>query len=216
MILVASLARWQSGVGTNPWSICGIACLSLNEDVRRLFNGLPSGTSLGKSPEDVLASALKERSFALGYFYNAKGRIEYGITLHGAYGARNLLSKQEVGVDSPAPPDASPWYSSQAEGDVQQGCEQPFFMLGYFGRALLLLVLSGILALILYYNNTGGETAFEHFMMSESFGVRFLFIGVGFVITLCWSSFLNSEFSVVIIHEHLVSNRTAHPEVFRG
>ena len=197
MVLIVVLARWQSGVGTNPWSICGIACLSLNEDVRRLFNGLPSGAGLGKSPEDVLTSTLKERSFALGYFYNAKGGIEYGVTLYGGNGMEDLLNKQEAVAGSPSPLDANPWYNHQAEDDAQQGREgkrkQPFFMLGYFGRILLLLVLCGMLTLILYYNNTGGETAFEHFMMSESFGVRFLFTGAGFIITLCWSSFLNSK-----------------------
>lgn len=191
LVLLVFLARWRSGVGTNPWSICGVASLSLNEDVRRIFNNLPNGTNPGKQPGDVLVSALKDRSFTLGYFYNAKGGIEYGVVLQQREGAGQPL-KPEAGAGGPSPPDES-WYSSERDDGVQQKTQQPLFMLGYFGRGLLLFVLCGILALILYYNNTGGETDFEHFMMSESFGVRFLFTAVGFIITLCWSAFFNGK-----------------------
>ena len=192
LVLLVFLARWRSGVGTNPWSICGAASLSLNEDVRRIFNNLPNGANLGKQPGDVLVSALKDRSFTLGHFYNLKGGIEYGVVLQGGDGIGQPLNKPEVGAGGSSPPDES-WYSGEGDKNVQRGTQQPLFMLGYFGRGLLLFVLCGVLALILYYNTTGGETSFEHFMMSESFGVRFLFTAVGFIITLCWSSFFNGK-----------------------
>ncbi|RYP90297.1 hypothetical protein DL770_003593 [Monosporascus sp. CRB-9-2] len=182
------LVKWQSGVGANPWSICGIASLSLNEDVRKLFPSHVDGGAAGKAPDELMASVLKDRVFTLGYFNNSEGGLEYGIMLQ----ENDVVEPYLEGMrDENTPPlDKPHWYNGQTGTGKKHN--QPFFMLKYSGRALLLLLLCGILALILYYNNTGGETGFEYFMMSESFGVRFLFTGVGFIITLCWSSFFNS------------------------
>ncbi|RYO77878.1 hypothetical protein DL764_010169 [Monosporascus ibericus] len=182
------LVKWQSGVGANPWSICGIASLSLNEDVRKLFPSHVEGGAAEKAPDELLKSVLKDRLFTLGYFNNSEGGLEYGIMLQ----KDDVVDPYLEGVqDENTPPlDKSHWDNGQTHTGKKH--HQPFFMLTYSGRMLLLLLLCGILALILYYNNTGGETPFEYFMMSESFGVRFLFTGVGFIITLCWSSFFDS------------------------
>ncbi|RYO95331.1 hypothetical protein DL763_003755 [Monosporascus cannonballus] len=190
------LVKWQSGVGTNPWSICGIASLSLNEDVRKLFPSHVEGGAAGKPPDKLMKSLLKDRFFTLGYFHNSDGGLEYGVMLQ----ENDAVEPYLKGVrDANAPPlNETHLYDGQAHSGKKH--HQPFFMLKYAGRALLFMLLCGILALILYYNNTGGETAFEHFMMSESFGVRFLFSGVGFIITLCWSSFFNSVAAISPYH----------------
>ncbi|RYP87864.1 hypothetical protein DL769_000456 [Monosporascus sp. CRB-8-3] len=182
------LVKWQSGVGSNPWSICGIASLSLNEKVRKLFPSHADGGAAGKSPDQLLKSVLRDRFFTLGYFNNSEGGLEYGIMLL----ENDVVEPYRKGVrDENTPPlNETHWYDDQTHTGKKHN--QPFFMLKYSGRALLLTLLCGILTLILYYNNTGGETPFEHFMMSESFGVRFLFTGVGFIITLCWSAFFDS------------------------
>lgn len=67
------------------------------------------------------------------------------------------------------------------------------FMLGYTGRLLFLAFLAGLLALILYYNNTGDDTAFERFMDSQSFGTIFLFTSVGTILSQFWSSFVSGK-----------------------
>lgn len=195
LILLAFLARWRSGVATNPWSIAGLAALSRNGEVKGLFPGLEGdGADVGKTRGDALMAILKDRFFALGYFYNKDGEVEYGVVLReeGGDDTGRSLGKS-VRDSNPSQLDQAFRYEGQAPGGAKPKHHQPFFMLGYTGRGILLLVLCGILVLILYYNNTGGETGFEHFMMSESFGVRFLFTGVGFIITLCWSSFFNSK-----------------------
>ncbi|RYP22650.1 hypothetical protein DL765_001500 [Monosporascus sp. GIB2] len=190
------LVKWQSGVGTNPWSICGIASLSLNEDVRKLFPSHVEGGAAGKPPDKLLKSLLKDRFFTLGYFHNSDGGLEYGVMLQEGDAVEPYL--KGVRDDNAPPLNETHLYNGQTHTGKKH--HQPFFMLTYAGRALLLLLLCGILALILYYNNTGGETAFEHFMMSESFGVRFLFTGVGFIITLCWSSFFYSVAAISPYH----------------
>ncbi|KAI0180731.1 hypothetical protein GGR52DRAFT_577512 [Hypoxylon sp. FL1284] len=177
------LLRWQSGVSTNPWSMCGIASLTMNPDVRRLFTSLPAGVDVAKMPKGLLQSILEDRWFKLGYFYGPNGTIEYGIMLHD--GNADGYASGQVGDDVKEPQDhhAAPTKPSH---------HLPFLMLGYAGRSVFLFVLCGLLALILYYNNTGGDTAFENFMDSESFGVRFLFTSVGVIISFFWASFFSS------------------------
>ncbi|KAI6091712.1 hypothetical protein F4821DRAFT_225422 [Hypoxylon rubiginosum] len=182
MILVI-LVRWRSGVSTNPWSMCGIASLSMNADVRRLFTSLPAGVDMAKMPKGLLQSILQDHWYKLGYFYGPNGTVEYGIMLHDERGDGYAPDQIAGDVKEPQDHHAAPTKPSH---------HLPFLMLGYAGRSVLLFVLCGLLALILYYNNTGGDTPFENFMDSESFGVRFLFTGVGVVISFFWASFFSS------------------------
>ncbi|KAI0854031.1 hypothetical protein F5Y00DRAFT_224340 [Daldinia vernicosa] len=184
LMLILVLARWRSGISTNPWSICGTASLSLNPDVRLLFTSLPAGIDAGKMPKGLLESVLEDRWFKLGYFCGANGTVEYGVMLcENAYSNKYALG--QIGGEEKEPQDhhAAP---------TKPKHHLPFLMLGYIGRGLFLFILCGLLGLILYYNNTGGDTAFERFMDSESFGVRFLFTAVGVIISFFWASFFSS------------------------
>ncbi|KAI2616253.1 hypothetical protein GGR54DRAFT_649523 [Hypoxylon sp. NC1633] len=182
VMIIVVLVRWESGVSTNPWSICGTASLALNSDVRRLFTSLPAGVDAGRMPKGLLESVLEERWFRLGYFYGPNGTVEYGIMLGDGNGGGYT---GQVGGEVKEPQDhhAAP---TKAKHHL------PFLMLGWVGRSVLLFVLCSLLSLILYYNNTGGDTPFERFMDSESFGVRFLFTGVGVIISFFWASFFSS------------------------
>ncbi|KAI1471943.1 uncharacterized protein F4812DRAFT_456046 [Daldinia caldariorum] len=187
---LAVLARWRSGVGANPWSIGGAAALALSPDVRRLFTGLPAGVDAGKMPTEVLESVLEDRWFKLGYFYGPHGTVEYGVMLredgHGKkYG---LADGEEDNGDGEEPKDY-PAVPTKPKHHL------PFLMLGYIGRGLFLFILCGLLGLVIYYNTTGGDTAFERFMDGELFGVRFLFTTFGVVISFFWASFFSSRSS---------------------
>jgi hypothetical protein len=185
--LIVCLRRWQTGVSTNPWSVGGIASLSLNEDVRLLFANIPADVSAGQMPASVLESMLEDRRFKLGYFYGAGGNLEYGIMLADHDGLRG---GKKLGTDDALAAAAADEYNPHEMPKTNH--HLPFLMLGYLGRALMLFVLVGMLALILYYNNTGGDTPFERFMSGEGFGVRFLFTSVGVIVTFFWSSFFDS------------------------
>ncbi|KAH6646743.1 hypothetical protein BKA67DRAFT_524614 [Truncatella angustata] len=185
IMLIFFLGKWQSGVSTNPWSIWGIAGLSQNKDVRSLFtSALPDRIDVGHIPERLLKDLFDQRKFKLGWFRDEKFGLQYGIMLHDQYPAGHPLHTRIREMQAAEKP--------RNHGHVNTRQHQPFWMLGYFGRSLFLLVLLGILALILYYNNTGGDTPFERFMNSESFGVKFLFTAVGVIITFFWSSFFSS------------------------
>ncbi|KAI1337363.1 hypothetical protein F5Y15DRAFT_391163 [Xylariaceae sp. FL0016] len=200
LLAVMTLRRWRSGVATNPWSICGTAALALSPEIRRLFTGLPAGIDAAKMPKHILESVLDERNFKLGYFYNADGAVEYGVILY----ERNLSDDDSLHKGA-APVDGMVVGGKHHGKPIRTKRHLPFLMLGYAGRLSLLFVLCGLLVLILYYNNTGGDTPFERFMDSESFGVRFLFTGVGVVISFFWASFFNSI--AIISPYQLLSDR---------
>jgi hypothetical protein len=180
LFVVGVLIRWQTGVATNPWSIAGIAGLAHNREIRQLIATLPSNE---RDTERMLKETLAERKFRLGWFPNERGVAEYGIMFYEEHSSSTRTADEIK-------------YSG---GRVERGRENhrlPFFVLGYMGRLLFLFVLCGTLAVILYYNNTSGDTPFEHFIASESFGVRFLFTGVGVLITFLWTSFFKSRFTL--------------------
>ncbi|KAL8760552.1 MAG: hypothetical protein Q9184_003263 [Pyrenodesmia sp. 2 TL-2023] len=45
---------------------------------------------------------------------------------------------------------------------------------------------AGLLTLVIYYNQTGGDTGFERFMDSQTFGVAFMFTAVGVMLKMYW------------------------------
>ena len=194
-LILLALRRWRSGVSANPWTIAGITSLSMNQDVRALFALLPSGIR-GRIDHKKLVRALGGRTFKLGYFSDYPGVPEYGIVIH-----REVSSQ-------PGPPRLATKLSmyirrsrdAEKNGDGDDGRvatkhHLPFLMLSYTWRVVFLLFLTGVLAVILYYNSTGGDTPFERFMSTQSLGVRALFTLIGISIAFYWSSFFTSESS---------------------
>lgn len=189
MILILLVVRkWRTGVATNPWTIAAVASLSTNTEVRDLFSSLPTCRGQKVSHEE-LVRALEGKNFRLGHFFNQYGIPEYGVMMsrdggQGVWEGRpsssdGLVSPHENEVRDPNDPSLSEYHL-------------PFLMLSYSGRIAFLVPLTALMVLILYYNNTGGDTAFERFMSTQSFGVRSLFTLVGVGITFFWSSFFTS------------------------
>ncbi|OTA63072.1 hypothetical protein K449DRAFT_464467 [Hypoxylon sp. EC38] len=123
----------------------------------------------------------------VGYFYGANGTVEYGIMLHDGRGDGYEPNQIAGDVKELQDHHAAPTKPSR---------HLPFLMLVYAGRLVLLFVLCGLLGLILYYNNTGGNTPFKGFMNSESFDMRFLFTGINVVTSFFWASFFSSKYSL--------------------
>ncbi|KAH8674214.1 hypothetical protein BX600DRAFT_509400 [Xylariales sp. PMI_506] len=174
------LARWKTGVSTNPWSIAGIAGLARNKSMRNLL----MAADAGHSPGGLLQDSLAGRKFRLDWFRNEEGVMEYGIVLCDRWWVDHQSTTNLIDVVGGAKHRGS--FSTSKKND------SPFWMLGYTSRIFFLLGLSGILAMILYYENTGADTSFERFMDGQSFGVKFVFTGIGVLITFFWSAFFNS------------------------
>ncbi|KAF7539159.1 hypothetical protein G7054_g2387 [Neopestalotiopsis clavispora] len=181
VLIVFSLWRWKSGVNTNPWNICGVAGLAQNEELRALLTqDVRRRPRLRNGIEKTLNATVSNRCFKLGWFHGNSGGMEYGVMLADHH--------SEIAPFHYDLPEAHEEISMELRKDKNS---LPF-MLRYIGRFLFLIILVGLLALILYYNNTGDDTAFERFMDSQSFGTKFLFTSVGTIVTLFWSSFVSS------------------------
>jgi len=193
LMILSALRRWKSGVTANPWTIAGIASLSMSREIRTLFSLLPKGTK-GRIEHKKLLRALSGKTFKLGYFSDYPGVPEYGIVIH-----------REIAPGLPRVGSKLSLYMKKSRESVKQGDDTdengeehhlPFLMLSFTWRIVFLLFLTGILVFILYYNNTSGDTPFERFMATQNLGVRALFTLVGVGITFYWSSFFTSEYPV--------------------
>jgi hypothetical protein len=182
LLLAISIARRKSGVYASPLCIAGTASLMQHPNLLRLLHSLDPDTTDSKK----MANQLLGTRFRLGPYVDENGRRGYGIKPSKAYDepSRTFLGEKYASVH----------VTSVNEG-VHPKYKRPAWK-SYFGRiplSLLAFVAAGMLALIVYYNRTGGDTAFERFMDSQSFGSRFLFTGIGVGIKLYWSSLDNGN-----------------------
>ncbi|KAI0154329.1 hypothetical protein GGR57DRAFT_466667 [Xylariaceae sp. FL1272] len=180
-LLLVLLGRWRLGVYANPWSICTLASLSLNQDLRDLILGAAAAGPKDRENRRMLG----DRNFKLGYFKH-NGATAYGIT--------TMDNISYIEYHSPHPHHQSNEASalnSQSLHETHTGAKRntPFFSLTLTGRMVLLFPIAGVLGVVLYYSQTGGDTGFENFIDSDTFGVRFLFTSFGVIISFVWSSF---------------------------
>jgi fluoride exporter len=66
----------------------------------------------------------------------------------------------------------------------------------YSVRTLFILILLALMAFLVYYHLLRDNTAFKLFMDSQTFGVKFLFAGLGSLFTIFWSLFFLSLGSI--------------------
>jgi len=74
----------------------------------------------------------------------------------------------------------------------ETGRHPPLAMLSYRIRIAFLVFLTGIMVIILVYNNTGGDTGFENFMSTPHVGVESFFTFLGTLCTFVWGSFFGT------------------------
>ncbi|KAK3370609.1 hypothetical protein B0H63DRAFT_403175 [Podospora didyma] len=185
VILVFLLRRWETGLHSNPWSLAAMASLSLNSRLRDPL------VRAGEPTDDELDAMFHHGRFQLGAFSgSAEGEegkehqtFEYGIV---------PLLDGTVGVDAGS-------LTPQRNSFIQAASRRrvPFLALTYTWRATFVAFLLALMALIIYYHLLREDNAFELFMDSQAFGVKFLFAALGGIITYFWSSFFMSVATVV-------------------
>ena len=186
LALMITTARKPSGVYSNPLSIASVAVLfqdqELIDEVRQLD---PYGTD-----PRILKTALQGQGYRIGSYNNSHGGRSYGLTTcyssassHEMDGyTQKYRGKKYTSVagtsareDTSARPKAKAWMLSATL------LTQPV------GVAIFALLVAGLETVVIYYDNTGGDTGFERFMDSQSFGVTFLFTALGVGIKLYWT-----------------------------
>ncbi|KAK0644615.1 hypothetical protein B0T16DRAFT_417988 [Cercophora newfieldiana] len=177
--LTLLLRRWETGVHADPWGLAAVASLSLSASLRPRFGG-------GELSDEDLKQKLGEERFQLAIFdTEAESRglwndwepcYEYGIV---------------PVADTDAP--HTPWRGNSTIAAASKSKSRPrhipFLALTYASRIIFTAALLGLMALLAYYHQPLGNTAFELFMDSQGFGVRFLFALLGTAIAIFWRSF---------------------------
>ncbi|KAM7195610.1 hypothetical protein V8F33_006614 [Rhypophila sp. PSN 637] len=198
------LSRWKSGVGSEAWSIAGMAALlgsersgALGGMLRSLPNELDgSWKDEVRGLEAQMESLLEDVQFRLGYHLADSKRPDLREWEYGLYMITPAEKEDDksIRLTTRDPPTRT---SSTSSDMGRSGRILPRIMavlscknmeLELALRILALAFTTGLLILILYYECTvGPKTAFEAFMNSQGFGVRILFTAFGTVITAYWS-----------------------------
>ena len=186
LVLIIAISRRKSGVYANPLSIASIATLFQNpyfiEEIRRL-------NSFTLDPK-TLKAALEGQSYRIGFYKETDEGYAYGLMfcqsstfIHDSDGhiqshdGKKYASIAVAGLDD----------NLQSRHHAKIEMMSSTTLIHPIGVVLYGILVAGLEALVLYYNQTGGDTAFERFMDSSNFGVSFLFTAVGVGIKLFWS-----------------------------
>ncbi|KAK8086838.1 hypothetical protein PG994_001812 [Apiospora phragmitis] len=176
IVSAITLRKWKTGVWKNPWSMEVMGLLATNEKFCALIKRLKPKNSGVITNKDAI-KAFGQRRFGLKGWYDTYG-WEYGIVVENDAGSLLKSKKRSVG------------FSKKNLG--RRSKAMPFYVLSIWGRLLALLLLVALLITSLVYISTGANSKFDHFMDGDSLGVRFLFCGVGVVVSLFWATFFNA------------------------
>lgn len=190
VLLCVRKGGWKTGVKHNPWSIAGIAALCGDMGLRRVVGGIPRSSL----KENAISRALSGRKFALGEYNAAGTHPEANVPERRGYGV-TVIEGNYVAVPS--------------KDIVTEKPSQPFVLLTWWGRSVMLFVFSCVLIILVYYENSSGDTGFERFMDSQSFGVTFFFTAVGVVLGYCMETMFRSEFYFSSTTSHQLLTMTA-------
>lgn len=173
----ATLWKWKTGVWQNPWSMEVMGELAIHDEFRALMKRIrPKNGGVINNKEAI--KAFGQRRFSLEGKYYSHG-WGYGVVIKNDAGSLLKSNKKNVGFSKMA----------------RQSKAMPFGVLGVWGRVVALTVLTALLITSLVYISTGADSQFEHFLDGDSFGVRFLFCGVGVIVSLFWATFFNGKFA---------------------
>ena len=189
-VLLLLLGRWETGVHADPWPLAGVASLSMSVELRRLFEG-------GELTDAELEERLRGRRFRLAVFEAAADDDE-------RYERRGLCYEYGI-VPVEATPSAGDGHGATTTTVVEAGDRRsshhghrnmPFLALRRGPRVSFSLVLVGLIALLAYYFQPLDDNAFELFMDSQGFGVKFLFALLGTIVAFFWHAFFEGVAAV--------------------
>lgn len=181
LALAAAIKRGKSGLYANPLSIAGLATLFQNNRVVESFRRLNPYCRSSR----MIRASLQGHRFRMTSFVDNDGSSSYGLvmcyedpaTVQTSYQTAFSGGKKYSPVAVDAVDERVPLRRQRTVSD---------FFIHPAAIVAFALFVAGLEALIIYYNNTGGDSGFERFMDSQSFGVGFLFTALGVVLKLYW------------------------------
>jgi hypothetical protein len=215
VLLAVLLYQWDTGVYHNPWSLVAIALLAQDCRLRepliqtnepresnlealfrhghfRLLAQSSSFTDLIKDEKDVAAIRHHDHHYMIP-------RIVPIWPEEATLTADNL---------TPLSPTTTTTITTTR---LNKPHHIPFFALTYLSRISFLFFLLALVATLTYYHFLHEDNAFELFMDSQTFGVKFLFAALGTVITFFWASFSQSVATISLFHRMASSSSSPSP-----
>jgi len=176
--LAVLLRRWDTGVYLSPWSLAGMTLLSRNPHLRDQLIQIESEADL------------------IDIFRRGRFHLEDSVIFGKAGTDKDEFNPNygDFGTDLTVAPVIVPYWEAPIPipGDTVKPPapphrHSPFPALTYSVRAIFIVVLLGLMALLCYYHLSHGDTPFELFMDSQTFGVKFLFAALGCLLAIFWS-----------------------------
>ena len=181
LALAIAILRGRSGVYANPLSIAGLSTLFQNPHAIESFRRLnPYCTS-----SNMIRAALQGYRYRIDSYLDDDGVNSYGL----------VISSQQpdvVQTNSRTSFHKGQKYATVAVNAVEEHRrperQRKFSSFFVHPTAIVAFALfvAGLEILVIYYHKTGGDTGFEKFMDSQSFGVGFLFTAVGVMVKMYW------------------------------
>ena len=188
LALAYSLHRGKTGLRANAQSIAGLAALFQNSQVVEDFRRLNPHYTTSK----MISAALRDNRYRIAAFFDEDGTSAYGLIkcnhdsalMDPNYRTAFRQGKKYASVNVTATED-------------QERPKKHRTFSSYFTHPATIVVfgafVAGLETLVIYYNQTGGDTGFERWMDSQSFGVAFLFTAFGVLIKMYWTHLDDGE-----------------------
>ncbi|KAI9710402.1 MAG: hypothetical protein M1812_007438 [Candelaria pacifica] len=186
VIMLILFRRKKTGVFADPSSIATVASLLNHEHVVEDFQKMDSSFT-----DDEMKKTLKEKRYRLAHYKAGDGAPRYGVVP--VYDVKWANARNYVAVHQPNTPTRKrSWLRSS-------------HLLLILRDSVFLLVLLGILGLVVAYYKAAGDTPFNVFMNSQSFGPRFIMTAVASIIGSQWKR-LEREIRIVAPYKALFSS----------
>lgn len=181
LALAVAILRGRSGVYANPLSIAGLSTLFQNPRAVESFGRLNPYCTTSK----MIRNALQDYRYRIDAYLEDDGVSSYGL----------IISHQQpdvVQTNFRTSSHGGKKYATVAVNAVEEHVrpERQRTISSFFVHPAAIvtfaLFVAGLETLVIYFHKTGGDTGFEKFMDSQSFGVGFLFTAVGVLVKMYW------------------------------
>lgn len=199
LIVLLNVVGWETGVSHNPWGIAGMATLGLSPGFRDRMREIPRNTR-GSAKERLILEALTESTYALDEYWISSSRGSDGVRGYGI-----VVKTSNNAANKPVKINRRGDKGKYDEKPQKKRSTQPFALLTWWGRGILLFTFACVLIIATYYETTSLDSGFERFMDSRGFGIRFFFTALGVVIGGCMETFFRSV--AVILPYQLLSTQ---------
>ncbi|KAI0455117.1 hypothetical protein F5B21DRAFT_214624 [Xylaria acuta] len=193
VLVAVLLRRWKTGVEWDPWNMLRMAQLAAGTDMRKVLERLRRHHRRAGKHVDTKEFINKLHGKILGLReWEENGVMKYSVlilTEEVENLAENPVNKagRSVTFADPEP------VRRQRRLRWPSGDYVPFSMLSWTGRILFLLFLSGVLMAVLIYDIVARGSEYRRGLTEKAVGVRFLFSGVGVLVTFAWGSFFDGK-----------------------